>query len=50
MTDDVTSDRMHAAWTRLAELELGYADLLGDIRSGRRYLPHVAAWSEPGEG
>lgn len=50
MTEDVTGDRMHAAWTRLAELELDYADLLGDLRSGRRYLPHVAGWTESGEG
>ena len=50
MTDDVTGDRMHAAWTRLAELALDYADLLGDLRSGRRHLPHVAAWAESGEG
>lgn len=46
MTDDVTGDRMHAAWTRLAEVELDYADLLSDIRSGRRYLPPAAAQTE----
>jgi hypothetical protein len=46
MTDDVAGDSMHAAWTRLAELELDYADLLSDIRSGRRYLPPHAALTE----
>ncbi|WP_327101054.1 DUF4254 domain-containing protein [Nocardia vinacea] len=39
MTDDVTGTRMHAAWTRLAELEVGYSDLLRDVHDGRRYLP-----------
>jgi hypothetical protein len=50
MTDDLSGDRMHAAWTRLAELELGYADLLSDIRSGRRYLPPAAALGGAGQG
>ncbi|NKY31781.1 DUF4254 domain-containing protein [Nocardia speluncae] len=38
-TDEIGGDRMHAAWTRLAELELEYADLVRDIAAGSRYLP-----------
>ncbi|GGK98620.1 DUF4254 domain-containing protein [Nocardia jinanensis] len=50
MTGDVSSDRMHAAWTGLAELELDYSDLLSDIRTGRRYLPTTGAQTEPDGG
>ncbi|MBO0854723.1 MAG: hypothetical protein J2P18_13285 [Nocardia sp.] len=39
MTDDPAGDRVHAEWTRLAELEVGYGDLVRDLREGRRYLP-----------
>ncbi|MGW5516810.1 DUF4254 domain-containing protein [Nocardia africana] len=39
MTDDPSGDRLHAQWTRLAELEVAYGDLVRDLRDGRRYLP-----------
>jgi Protein of unknown function (DUF4254) len=39
MTDDPAGDRLHAQWTRLAELEVAYGDLVRDLRDGRRYLP-----------
>lgn len=38
-TDEIGGERMHSAWTRLAELELEYADLVRDVAAGRRYLP-----------
>lgn len=39
MTDDPAGSRVHAEWTRLAELEVGYGDLVRDLQDGRRYLP-----------
>ncbi|MEV6253754.1 DUF4254 domain-containing protein [Nocardia sp. NPDC051929] len=39
MHDDPGGERMHAAWTRLAELEIAYADLVRAIGDGRRRLP-----------
>ncbi|WP_280402865.1 hypothetical protein [Nocardia carnea] len=39
MCADIGGARLHRAWTRLAELELEYADLHRDIRAGVRYLP-----------
>ncbi|MGQ4617395.1 hypothetical protein [Nocardia sp. R7R-8] len=39
MHDDPGGERMHAAWTRLAELEIAYADLVCAIGDGRRRLP-----------
>ncbi|WP_157171154.1 DUF4254 domain-containing protein [Nocardia araoensis] len=41
MHDDPGGERMHAAWTRLAELEIAYADLVSAIGDGRRRLPAV---------
>uniref|UniRef100_UPI002453AFFE DUF4254 domain-containing protein n=1 Tax=Nocardia wallacei TaxID=480035 RepID=UPI002453AFFE len=38
-TDDPAGILMHRHWTRLAELEVAYGDLVRDIRDGRRYLP-----------
>ncbi|MEU4840741.1 hypothetical protein [Nocardia testacea] len=37
--DDPAGDLMHAEWTRLAELQLTYRDLVHDIESGRCCLP-----------
>ncbi|NKY54976.1 hypothetical protein [Nocardia flavorosea] len=39
LRDDIGGERVHRAWTRLAELELEYADLYRDLQEGRRYLP-----------
>ncbi|WP_280303217.1 DUF4254 domain-containing protein [Nocardia abscessus] len=39
MHDDLGGERMHAAWTRLAELEIAYADLVHAVTDGRRRLP-----------
>ncbi|WP_280468841.1 DUF4254 domain-containing protein [Nocardia cyriacigeorgica] len=39
MTDDPAGIRVHTAWTRLAELELAYGDLVRELDDGRRYLP-----------
>ncbi|MGK8508750.1 DUF4254 domain-containing protein [Nocardia asiatica] len=39
MHDDPGGERMHAAWTRLAELEIAYADLASAVEDGRRRLP-----------
>lgn len=39
LRDDTGGDRIHRAWSRLAELELEYADLHRDLQDGRRYLP-----------
>ncbi|NKY54977.1 hypothetical protein [Nocardia flavorosea] len=39
MCHDIGGEQVHRAWTRLAELELEYADLYRDIRAGVRYLP-----------
>jgi hypothetical protein len=39
MADNPTGARMHTQWTRLAELELAYSDLVRDLRDGRCYLP-----------
>jgi hypothetical protein len=41
-TDEIGGDRMHAAWTHLAVLELEYADLVRDVAAGRRYVPPEA--------
>ncbi|WP_328394515.1 hypothetical protein [Nocardia sp. NBC_00416] len=37
--DDPAGERMHTEWTRLAELEIAYRDLLLDIETGRCRLP-----------
>ncbi|WP_330232257.1 hypothetical protein OHA40_07035 [Nocardia sp. NBC_00508] len=39
MHDDPGGERMHAAWTRLAELEIAYAELVREVGDGRRGLP-----------
>ena len=39
MHDDPASERMHAEWTRLAELKIAYRDLVHDIEIGRCCLP-----------
>ncbi|MDO3648186.1 DUF4254 domain-containing protein [Nocardia mangyaensis] len=39
MTGDVSGEHMHAAWTRLAELELEYSDLVRQVYDGQQYLP-----------
>jgi hypothetical protein len=39
MHDDPGGERVHAAWTRLAEWEIAYADLAGAVGDGRRRLP-----------
>jgi hypothetical protein len=39
MNDDPGGERMHAAWTRLAELEIDYTDLVRAVGDGRRRLP-----------
>lgn len=39
MNDDPGGERMHAAWTRLAELEIAYTDLVRAVEDGRRRLP-----------
>jgi hypothetical protein len=39
MNDDPGGERMHAAWTRLAELEIDYPDLVRAVGDGRRRLP-----------
>ncbi len=41
MTEDPGSDTVHAAWTRLAELENAYSDLTDDLARGWRRLPHT---------
>ncbi|WP_306365281.1 DUF4254 domain-containing protein [Nocardia sp. CC227C] len=41
MTCDPGSDTVHAAWTRLAELENAYSDLTDDVARGWRRLPHT---------
>lgn len=41
MTCDPGSDTVHAAWTRLAELENTYSDLTDDLTRGWRRLPHT---------
>ncbi len=41
MTLKVTDDRIHAAWTRLAELADGYTDLTTDIINRARRLPDL---------
>ncbi|WP_280357050.1 DUF4254 domain-containing protein [Nocardia otitidiscaviarum] len=41
MTCDPGSDTVHAAWTRLAELENAYSDLTDDLARGWRRLPHT---------
>ena len=35
MTDDLTGEHMHAAWTRLAELSIAYGDLVREAEDGR---------------
>ncbi|NUP29497.1 MAG: hypothetical protein HOQ36_05955 [Nocardia sp.] len=37
--DDPAGERMHAEWTRLAELQIVYRDLVHDIETGRCCLP-----------
>ncbi|MER7450832.1 DUF4254 domain-containing protein [Nocardia beijingensis] len=53
MHDDPGGERMHAAWTRLAELEIAYTDLVRAIGDGRRRLPSertgLPAAPSPGE-
>ncbi|QIS11873.1 DUF4254 domain-containing protein [Nocardia arthritidis] len=39
MTIDPGSPRMHAAWTRLAELEIAYGELVAAVQDGRSRLP-----------
>ncbi|MGQ4599607.1 DUF4254 domain-containing protein [Nocardia sp. R6R-6] len=39
MHDDPGGERMHTAWTRLAELEIAYAELVCEVGDGRRRLP-----------
>ncbi|MET7771821.1 hypothetical protein [Nocardia sp. NPDC005366] len=39
MTIDPGSDEMHAAWTRLAELEIAYGELSTALAAGYRSLP-----------
>ncbi|MBF6136625.1 DUF4254 domain-containing protein [Nocardia otitidiscaviarum] len=41
MTEHPGSDTVHAAWTRLAELENAYSDLTDDLARGWRRLPHT---------
>ncbi|WP_406272628.1 hypothetical protein OH799_33115 [Nocardia sp. NBC_00881] len=41
MHDDPGGDRMHAEWTRLAEMEIAYGDLVEQVGDGRRCLPPV---------
>ncbi|MFC9897685.1 hypothetical protein ACFVMC_28685 [Nocardia sp. NPDC127579] len=41
MTDDPSGELMHAAWTRLAEEEVAYGDLVRAVADGRRSLPDV---------
>ncbi|MGK8525132.1 hypothetical protein ACRS6B_27985 [Nocardia asteroides] len=38
MHDDPGGERMHAAWTRLAEWEIAYAELVRAVGDGRRIL------------
>lgn len=38
-TDDIGGEPLRAAWTRLAELELEYADLVREITARKCYLP-----------
>ncbi|MEU8899163.1 hypothetical protein [Nocardia sp. NPDC048505] len=40
MTIDPGSHEMHAAWTRLAELEIAYGELSAGLLSGHRRLPN----------
>ncbi|MEV4236781.1 MULTISPECIES: DUF4254 domain-containing protein [unclassified Nocardia] len=35
MTDDLTGERMHVTWTRLAELSNAYSDLVREAEHGR---------------
>ncbi|MEV4124638.1 hypothetical protein [Nocardia sp. NPDC049707] len=35
MTDDLTGEHMHVAWTRLAELRIAYSDLVREAEDGR---------------
>ncbi|WP_433757255.1 hypothetical protein [Nocardia sp. CA-135398] len=35
MTDDLTGEHMHVAWTRLAELSNAYGDLVREAEDGR---------------
>lgn len=35
MTDDLSGERMHTAWTRLAELDIAYADMVRQVDDGR---------------
>lgn len=39
ITDGPSSLTVHTAWVRLAELEIQYGDLAGEICDGRRRLP-----------
>ncbi|MBH0776445.1 DUF4254 domain-containing protein [Nocardia bovistercoris] len=39
MTGDPAGDEMHAAWTRLAELEIAYGELSAALLAGYRRLP-----------
>lgn len=43
MTAGPRSEAMHVAWTKLAELEIQYADLAEEVAGGRRRLPPGAA-------
>ncbi|WP_194818234.1 hypothetical protein [Nocardia sp. XZ_19_385] len=43
MTIDPGSHEMHAAWTRLAELEIAYGELSAGLLSGHRRLPRGQA-------
>ncbi len=46
-TDDPAGILMHRQWTRLAELEVAYGDLVRDLQDGRRYLPTNPTRCEP---
>lgn len=46
MHDDPGGERMHAAWTRLAELEIAYADLVREVGDGRRRLPPMRSGAD----
>ncbi|MFX0580569.1 hypothetical protein [Nocardia nepalensis] len=42
MTDDLSGEDMHVAWTRLAELSIAYSDLVRQAENGRWCLsPHT---------
>ncbi len=48
--DDPAGELMHAEWTRLAELQIAYRDLVHDIETGRCCLPgEKHRWAEPAQ-